>query len=134
MEEATEVFFHGNAPRSGNPMSIGAVMVMGGEIIDKVGGVISYPGSYEKAQWEALIQGMYLAAEHGAKRVIMKGDARTVVNYMNGEFPKRGFQEMDYMTLARKVQLNFNQCFFQYIPTENNGVAIDLARSSTSME
>jgi hypothetical protein len=77
---------------------------------------------------------MYLAAEHGSKRVIMKGDARTVINYMNGEFPTRDFKEMEYLILARKVQLNFNQCFFQYVPSENNGIAIDLARSSTAME
>ncbi|MGA1822189.1 MAG: reverse transcriptase-like protein [Thermoplasmatota archaeon] len=134
MEEATEVFFHGDAPRSGNPMSIGAVMTRSGEIIDKVGGVVSYPGTHEKAQWEALIQGMYLAAEHGAKRVIMKGDSRTVINYMNGDFPSRDFKEMEYLMLARKVQLNFNQCFFQYVPAENNEVAINLARSSTSMD
>ena len=133
MKDTCELLFHGTARRDGDPMSVGAVLVRNGEVVDKMGGVISYPGSLEKAPWEAMIQGMLMARGNNVSRLIIKGDSRSVINYMNGEPPSRDFGAMDYMKMAREHQLDFDQCFFQYIPPSQNKLAIDLARSSLEM-
>jgi hypothetical protein len=71
---------------------------------------------------------MHLAKANGVRRLIMKGDSRHVINYMNGQVPDRNFDSMDYYTLARKTQLNFDQCFFQWVSAEKNIPAIRLSR------
>jgi len=129
MEENYELYFHGDLPFKGSQMTIGAVLVLNGQVLDEVGGAVDYSGTSQRAHWEALVQGMHLAKEHGIKRLIMKGDSRHVINHMNGQPPERDFDSMDYYMLARKTQLNFDQCFFQWVPQERNLQAIRLARS-----
>jgi ribonuclease HI len=130
MVENKEVYFHGSVPYKGAQMAIGAVLVDGTEIIDEIGGVVPYAGSQSRAHWEALLQGMELAARHNIRRLIMKGDSRSVVNYMNGQSPDRDFDSMDYLLKARKEQLKFDQCFFQWIPLEKNSRAVKLIMES----
>lgn len=109
-------------------MTIGAVVVLNGKILDEMGGTVPYSGSPSRAHWEALIQGMELAAKNGVRRLIMKGDSRSVINTMNSQPVSRDFDSMDYYLLARKVQLKFDQCFFQWVPVEKNMIAV---RNST---
>ncbi|MGA1792780.1 MAG: reverse transcriptase-like protein [Thermoplasmatota archaeon] len=130
MEENYELYFHGDTPFKGSQITIGAVLVLNGQILDQLGGAVDYSGTSQRAHWEALIQGMHLAADNGVKRVIMKGDSRNVINHMNGQPPDRDFDSMDYYMLARKTQLNFDQCFFQWVPQEKNLQAIRLARTA----
>ena len=133
MDGMYEVYFHGSAPPGGNPMSVGVVLTEDGDEIDQVSGVISYPGNGERAQWEALLQAMALAAKHGVRRVVFKGDSRTVINYMNGTTIGRGFESMDYYKLARKDQLNFDQSFFQWVDGSKNRSAIALSRAAIEL-
>ncbi len=126
MDANKEVYFHGSVPYKGGQMAIGAVLMDGDEVIDEIGGVVPYAGSQSRAHWEALIQGMELAARNNVKRLILKGDSRSVVNYMNGQVPERDFDSMDYLMKARKSQLSFDQCFFQWVPIEKNARAVKL--------
>jgi len=128
MEENYEIYFHGNIPFKGSQMTVGAVLVLNGKVLDEVSGAVPYSGTSNRAHWEALIQGMLLAKENNVRRLIMKGDSRHVINYMNGQLPDRNFDSMDYYTLARKTQLNFDQCFFQWVPVEKNLNAVRLSR------
>ena len=130
MEDNYEVYFHGTIPYKGAQMLIGAVLVNHGEVIDEVGGVVPYEGSNSRAHWESLVQGMNLAASNNVKRVIMKGDSRDVINHMNGQPPGRDFESMDYLMVARKAQLMFDQSFFQWVPIEKNVKAVALTRIS----
>ncbi len=130
MEDNYEVFFHGNIAYKGAQMIVGAVLMNHGEIIDEIGGVVPYKGSQPRAHWEAMVQGMELAAGNNVRRVIMKGDSREVINHMNGQPPGRGFDSMDYLMVARKAQLKFDQSFFQWIPIEKNMKSVTLARLS----
>jgi len=130
MVENYDLYFHGRSdPRSGQ-ISIGLVLAKQGKVLDSLGGDVDIKGSPERAQWEALVQGMVFASTHNIKRLVMKGDSRSVVNSMNGEPPRRDFTGMEYLMLARKKQLMFDQCFFQWIPESANGQAHQLARSA----
>ena len=131
MEVNYEVFFHGTVPVKGEEITIGAVLVENGMVKDEIGGAVPYTGSELRAQWEALIQGMELAKRNNTKRVIFKGDSRTVVNLMNGGIPSRDFDSMDYYQMARRKQLSFDQSFFQWVPMERNTRAIGIARSAS---
>ena len=128
MVDNHEVYFHGNLPYKGSQMAVGAVLVLNGQVLDEISGTVPYSGTGHRAHWEALIQGMHLAKANGVRRLIMKGDSRHVINYMNGQVPDRNFDSMDYYTLARKTQLNFDQCFFQWVSAEKNIPAIRLSR------
>ncbi len=130
MEANKEVYFHGSVPYNGAQMAVGAVLMEGDIVVDEIGGAVPYTGSGSRAHWEALIQGMELAAKNNVKRLIMKGDSRAVVNYMNGQIPERDFDSMDYLLKARKTQLKFDQCFFQWIPVERNARAVKLIMES----
>jgi ribonuclease HI len=132
MAENHEMYFHGRSDPQTGQISIGLVLMKQGRVLDTMGGEVSYTGSQSKAQWEALVQGMVFAASHQVRRLIMKGDSRFVINYMNGEPPRREFEEGEYLMLARKKQLAFDQCFFQWVPEGSNSQAIQLARSSSS--
>jgi ribonuclease HI len=131
MEVNYEVFFHGAVPVKGAEMTIGAVLVENGMVKDEIGGNVPYTGSELRAQWEALVQGMELAKRNDTRRVIFKGDSRTVINLMNGGIPSRDFDSMDYYQLARRKQLLFDQSFFQWIPVERNAKAIGLAMAAS---
>jgi ribonuclease HI len=126
MEDNYEVYFHGSIPYKGSQMVIGAVLVNRGVKIDEIAGTVPYAGSDSRAHWEALIQGMELAARNNVRRLIMKGDSRSVINMMNGQFPNKDFDSMDYMKQARKTQLKFDQCFFQWVPVDGNMLPISL--------
>ncbi|MFW3145856.1 MAG: reverse transcriptase-like protein [Thermoplasmatota archaeon] len=132
MVDNYECYFHGHVPSKGSQITIGAVLVNRGQIIDEVGGTVPYSGSPSRAQWEALLQGMELASRNGVRRLILKGDSRSVINAMNSMPPGKDFDSMDYYMLARKSQLNFDQCFFQWVPQENNLPAIRMSRVTGS--
>jgi ribonuclease HI len=134
MEDNYEVYFHGTVPYQGSRMVVGAVLMNHDQVIDEIGGIVPYTGSSSRAHWEALIQGMELAGRNKVKRVIMKGDSRSVINYMNGQPPDRFFDAMDYMLKARKTQLIFDQAFFQWVPAEKNIKAIRLTMEAQEDE
>ncbi|MDG6223946.1 MAG: reverse transcriptase-like protein [Candidatus Thermoplasmatota archaeon] len=130
MVENHELYFHGRPDPASGQISIGLVLVKQGRVLDTMNGSVSYSGSREKAQWEALVQGMLFASSHDVRRLIMKGDSKYVINYMNGEMPRRDFTEMEHLLIARKKQLLFDQCFFQWVPESANSQAIQLSRSA----
>lgn len=130
MVENHELYFHGRSDPSSGQISIGLILARQGRVVDTLSGSVSYSGSQEKAQWEALVQGMVFASSHQVRRLIMKGDSRFVINYMNGEPPRRDFTEMEHLLIARKKQLLFDQCFFQWVPESVNSQAIQLSRSA----
>jgi ribonuclease HI len=129
MAENHELYFHGRSDPQTGQISFGLVLMKQGRVLDTFAADVSYKGSQERAQWEALVQGLMFAASHQVRRLIMKGDSRFVINYMNGEPPRREFEEGEHLMMARKKQLAFDQCFFQWIPEGSNSQAIQLARS-----
>ncbi len=131
MEVNYEVFFHGHVPYKGSQIVVGAVLKEMDRVIDEMGGEVPYGGSDTQAQFEALIQGMELAKAHDVRRVILKGDSRTVINLMNGATPNRDFDSMEYYQMARRKQLYFDQSFFQWIPAERNSHAIRLCKMAS---
>ena len=131
MVENYDLFFHGRSDPGTGQITIGLVLALHGKVLDTMGGEVDYKGSQERAQWEALLQGMVFASSHNVKRIIMKGDSRSVINYMNGEPPRRDFTEMEYLMMARKKQLMFDQCFFQWVPDSTNAHAYNLSRAGS---
>ena len=64
MVDNYELYFHGSVPFRGSQMTVGAVLVLNGKVLDELGGTVPYSGNENRAQWEALVQGMNLASSH----------------------------------------------------------------------
>jgi ribonuclease HI len=81
--------------------------------------------SYNKAEYEALLHGLRLAASLGIKRLLVYGDSAVVINQVNSSW-NRNKENMDaYYLEVRKQGNKFYGLEFHHVVRDNN-VAADV--------
>jgi ribonuclease HI len=86
-------------------------------------------GTHNTAEWNALILGLRLALAHGARRVIVRGDSRLVVNQINGEAKTKHPALRPLRTQAAQLLALFESWSVDWIPREKNWRADALGRT-----
>jgi ribonuclease HI len=86
---------------------------------------ISWKVSNKKAEYEALLRGLCLAASLGIKRLLVYGDSAVVINQVNKSWDHNK-ENMDvYCLEVRKLENKFYGLEFHHVIRDNN-VAVDV--------
>ncbi|XP_039687770.1 uncharacterized protein [Medicago truncatula] len=91
-----------------------------------------FKASNNQAEYEALIAGMLLAREMGAKNLRARSDSQLMTNQISGEYQTRDQQLSKYLARIQKLATDFH--FFEaiHIPRESNSRADLLAKLAST--
>lgn len=79
-----------------------------------------FPTSNNQAEYEALIAGLSLAKEVGAKQLKVCSDSQLVTNQVNGEFQTRDPHLTRYMSKVKSLIMKFDESSIEHIGREKN--------------
>ena len=85
-------------------------------------------GTHNFAEYHALILGLRLARKHDARKVVVKGDSRLVVNQVNGEWKSKHPTLQPLRAKACDLLEQFDDWCVKWIPRAENRRADKLGR------
>ncbi|CAL8988533.1 unnamed protein product, partial [Prunus brigantina] len=121
---------------SSNAQGCGAGLVL--LSLDKV--VLEYAlrfkfhASNNEAEYEALLAGLRLAKEMGAKQIQIFSDSRLVVHQVNQDFTAKDASMTAYLQHTRQLLTTFNAYLINRVPRSENGHADAAARLASAIE
>jgi ribonuclease HI len=86
-------------------------------------------GTHNVAEYKALMLGLRLALEHGARRVTVRGDSKLVVNQVNDEWRVKDPKLQVLRAQAGELLARFESWDVGWIPREENWRADALGRA-----
>ncbi|XP_031270933.1 uncharacterized protein LOC116129327 [Pistacia vera] len=86
-----------------------------------------------KAEYEALLAGLNLAREIGAKRLEVKSDSQLVVNQLQGTYQARDSKMTSYLSMVKELQAQFEEFSIVQIPRAENYHADALANLGSAL-
>ena len=86
-------------------------------------------GTHNFAEYQALMLGLRLAREHGARRVVVRGDSKLVVNQVNGEWKTKHPTLQPLRAEAHGLLAEFDDWRVEWVPREQNKRADALGRT-----
>ncbi|XP_031256102.1 uncharacterized protein LOC116114089 [Pistacia vera] len=87
-----------------------------------------------EAKYKALIVGLSLAKEIGAKRLEVKSDSQLVVNQLQGTYQARDSKMMAYLNLVKELKSQFEEFSITQIPRVENSHADALANLGSALQ
>ncbi|XP_057745072.1 uncharacterized protein LOC130962933 [Arachis stenosperma] len=98
-----------------------------GIILESPNGVVyeqsvrfEFPISNNQAEYEALIGGLTLAAEVGAKRLEVCSDSQVVTSQVNGSYQAKDPLLQKYLEKVKSMNQKFDEVTVQHVPRERN--------------
>lgn len=85
-------------------------------------------GTHNFAEYQAMMLGLRLAREHGARSVVVKGDSKLVVNQVNGEWKTKHPTLQPLRAEACDLLEQFDDWQVKWIPRKENRLADELGR------
>jgi ribonuclease HI len=113
----------------GNPGPAGIGVVLSdeaGRTLATLGRGIG-PATNNVAEYRACLEGLRLAAEHGARRVLVRSDSRLLVEQLSGRFRVKNPTLIRLHEEVRRLASGFDQVAFEHVPREENADADLLA-------
>jgi len=92
----------------------------------------AFKASNNQAEYEALIAGMLLEREMGARRLMAKTDSLLVTGQVTGEFQAKDPQMAAYLEYVRTLKASFTTFELIHVPREQNARADLLAKLASS--
>ncbi|KFK26623.1 hypothetical protein AALP_AA8G272900 [Arabis alpina] len=125
------LYVDGSASRHGS--GIGILLVSHtGDILEQ-SFRLGFRASNNEAEWEALIAGLRLAREMGARRIHAFSDSQLVTNQLNHEYDARDDRMSAYLQLTKKIILDhFDSFLLSKVPRAENSKADALASLGSS--
>ncbi|XP_014501831.1 uncharacterized protein LOC106762433 [Vigna radiata var. radiata] len=96
--------------------------------------VFKFKASNNQAEYEALVAGLGLAKDMGARNLVCRTDSQLVVGQMNGEFQVKEDHLLKYFHRASSLAATFDKVEIQHIPREQNTRADMLSKLSSGKE
>ncbi|XP_014496695.1 uncharacterized protein LOC106758270 [Vigna radiata var. radiata] len=117
-------------------MSVGAGVVLEGPdgFLIEQSLVFKFKASNNQAEYEALIAGLTLTSDMGARSLTCRTDSQLVVGQMMGEFQVKDDQLLRYFHKANTLAKNFQPFVIKHIPWEENARADMLSKLSADKE
>jgi ribonuclease HI len=81
-----------------------------------------------EAEYEAVLAGLSMAGEMGAKNVEIRNDSQVVVSHVQGLAKAQGEIKIQYLNKVREYQSNFDRTATTKIPREENVQADALSK------
>lgn len=85
------------------------------------------PATNNVAEYRACLEGLRLAAEHGARRVLVRSDSRLLVEQLSGRFRVKNPTLIRLHEEVRRLASGFDEVAFEHVPREENADADRLA-------
>ena len=92
----------------------------------------AFKASNNQAEYEALIAGMLLAREMGARSLVAKSYSLLVTGQVTGEFQAKDPQMAAYLEYVQLLKTSFTEFELVHVPREQNARADLLARQASS--
>ncbi|XP_025674231.1 uncharacterized protein [Arachis hypogaea] len=91
-----------------------------------------FPVSNNQAEYEALLAGLTLAREVGAKALEVNTDSQVVSSQINGSYQARDPLLQQYLTKVNKLKEGFESITIQHVPRERNARADLLSKLAST--
>lgn len=127
MEEAATINFDGGGQSPG-PVTAACIVKLGDGSVYKEVETFDQ-GTHNFAEYQALMLGLRLARKHGARRVVVKGDSRLVVNQVNGDWKTKHPTLQPLRAKACDLLVQFDDWQVKWIPRKENRLADELGRA-----
>jgi ribonuclease HI len=85
-----------------------------------------------EAEYKAVVTGLRLALELGAKSVEVRSDSQVIMGHVRGEFEAKGERMRKYLAKVQRMKASFQKFSITKIPREDNEKADHLARIASS--
>ena len=112
---------------------VGLVLISPEKLIVEKSLRLGFSATNNEAEYEALLEGMYMVQRMGGKSATMFSDSTLVVGQVKGELEARDERMQGYLTQIRHLQLKFESFSLQHIPRSGNTHANSLATLATSL-
>jgi ribonuclease HI len=93
---------------------------------------LEFKTTNNEAEYEAVIAGLGLALELGAKFIEIQSDSQVIVGHIRGEFEANGERMRKYLAKVQTMKASFQKFSITKIPREDNEKADHLARIASS--
>ncbi|XP_016182641.1 uncharacterized protein LOC107624718 [Arachis ipaensis] len=110
-----------------------------GVILESQNGVVieqsvryKFPVSNNQAEYEALLAGLALAREVGAKVLEVNTDSQVVSSQINGDYQTRDPLLQQYLAKVNKLKEGFERVTIQHVPRERNARADLLSKLAST--
>ncbi|XP_068474112.1 uncharacterized protein [Phaseolus vulgaris] len=119
---------------SSNQQGSGAGVILEGPngVLIKQSLRFAFKASNNQAEYEALIAGMLLAREMGARSLVAKSDSLLVTGQVTGEFQAKDPQMAAYLEYVQLLKTSFTEFELVHVPREQNARADLLAKLASS--
>ena len=119
---------------SSNKTACGAGVVLEGpgDLLIEQALQFSFKATNNQAEYEAILAGLNLANDLGAREVTCKSDSQLVVGQIKGEFEVKEPLLQRYYHTVRNVMTKFDAVAVQHIPREENERADALSRLTST--
>mgnify|MGYP002762453572 CR=1 FL=1 len=123
------VYFDGAARGNPGPAAVGYVVVTDGGIVTE-GGERVGRATNNQAEYEALVQALAVAADHGFDEVVVRGDSELIVKQVRGEYDTNDPDLREYRVQARELLAGFSEWSLSHVPRDINDRADQLANDA----
>lgn len=120
------LYFDGACHGNPGPSAIGWVIVTDGGIVDEAGETIGETTN-NRAEYEALIRALEMAATHGYDEVEIRGDSELIVKQIRGEYDVNVPELRERRARVHELLTQFEDWSIQHVPREVNERADELA-------
>ena len=119
---------------SSNKTACGAGVVLegSGDLLIEQALQFSFKATNNQTEYEAILVGLHLANDLGAREVTCKSDSQLVVGQIKGEFEVKEPLLQRYYHIARNVITKFDTVTVEHIPRQENERADALSRLASS--
>ena len=93
---------------------------------------LDFSATNNKAQYEALLEGMAMVQKMGGKSIKLFSDSRLVIGQVRGEFEAKNERMQGYLNQVKCMQLKFDSFDLLHVPRSGNAHADSLAMLATS--
>ncbi|KAL0373879.1 UNVERIFIED_CONTAM: Ribonuclease HI [Sesamum radiatum] len=119
---------HVDKSSNANNGGVGIQLQGPNEVEIEVAARLSFAATNNEAEYEALILGLQLALEAGAKELTVCTDSQLVAMQVEGAYKTRERTMMQYFEKVKELMARFDKCMVQQIPRSENERADALSK------